>query len=211
MNRKASRTLVAWGLATAFGLAAFALAHAAPLSGPALVAALRQGGYVILMRHASSPFTPPEAGAADPQNVHLERQLDERGRSTARAMGAALKRLRIPVGEVLSSPTYRALETIRLAGLPAAQTFDELGDRGQSMQAAAGSQADWLRARVAQPPRGGTDTIIVTHYPNIAGAFGRQASGLTDGEAMIFHPERQGAELVGRIKIEDWPTLAKQP
>ena len=42
-------------------LAALALpsARAQTLSGPDLVQALRQGGYVIVMRHASSPPAPP--------------------------------------------------------------------------------------------------------------------------------------------------------
>src|SRR4051812_34269665 len=37
-----------------------ASAHAESLSGIALVSALRQGGYVIVMRHPSSPFTVPD-------------------------------------------------------------------------------------------------------------------------------------------------------
>ena len=92
-----------------------------PLSGQDLVAALRTGGYVIAMRHASSPSAPPAAAQADVGNVQLERQLDVAGRASARAMGEALRRLHIPVGKVLSSPTYRALETVRLAELRATQ------------------------------------------------------------------------------------------
>jgi hypothetical protein len=47
-------------------------------------------------------------------------------------MGKAIKTLGIPVGEVWSSPTYRALETVRLASLPNPTTAVELGDNGQS-------------------------------------------------------------------------------
>ena len=45
-------------------------------------------------------------------------------------MGKALRDLKIPVGEVLSSPTYRALATARLAQLANPQSHAELGDRG---------------------------------------------------------------------------------
>ena len=194
------------------GMLASGTAQADPLlSGAALVTSLRQGGYVLLMRHASSPPTPPTAGIAEYDNTKLERQLDETGRSSAQAMGRAIKTLSIPVGEVWSSPTYRALETVRLAGLPNPTTAVELGDGGQSMQAISKGQAAWLQAKVAERPRAGTNTIIVTQYPNIQEAIGQNASGLTEGDALIVRPGDAGAdEIVGRVKIEEWPTLASQ-
>jgi hypothetical protein len=192
------------------GLASAGMARAEPLSGAALVEALRQGGYVLLMRHASSPLTPPAAGAAESDNPKQERQLDERGRIAAHEMGLAIKTLRIPVGDVLSSPTYRALETVRLASLPIPQVAVELGDGGASMRATTESQSTWLRSKVGEVPRAGTDTIIVTQYPNIMGAIGPAADGLSDGETLVFHPDGNGAEeLVGRIKIETWSELER--
>ena len=180
------------------------------LGGKQLTAALKRGGYVILMRHASSPSSPPDAAQAEPDNPKHERQLDEAGRSSARAMGDAFRRLAIPVGEVLSSPTFRALETARLAQLPAAQTFEQLGDAGRSMSAdAAGTRGAWLRSRVAKAPRPATDTVIITHYPNIKEAFADDAKDLAEGEALVFRPDgRGGASLVGRVKIGEWPSLA---
>jgi hypothetical protein len=86
-----------------------------PLHGEALVKALRQGGYVIVMRHTSSPREAPSKQVANADNVKLERQLDETGRTTAVAMGKAIRALKIPIGEVLTSPTYRALETVKYA------------------------------------------------------------------------------------------------
>ena len=189
-------------------------AHAETLTGKDLVAALRKGGYVIVMRHASSPRTPPDAGHANPDNTAHERQLDEVGRTSARTLGDALRRLRIPVGAVLSSPTYRALETLRLAQLDHPTTATELGDSGQSMQAdPSGARGTWLRNKAAQAPRPGTDTIIVTHFPNIREAFPDNATALGDGEALIFQPDGHGgASLVARVKIEEWPQLeAKGP
>ena len=193
-----------------FTLTACSAARGEDLSGPALVKALQQGGYVIVMRHASPPQTPPSATDAQPDNSNRERQLDEAGRRTATVMGVAIKALRIPIGDVWSSPTYRARQTVWLADLPRPKTVAELGDRGQSMQAAGGDQSAWLEAKAAQPPRPPTDTLIVTHYPNISAAFGQAASGIADGEALVFHPQRDGhIDVVGRIKIEDWPALAK--
>jgi hypothetical protein len=120
-------------------------ASAETLAGTALIEHLRKGGYVLLMRHASAPTTLPDKQSADPENSALERQLDEKGRNSAIAMGQAIKKLEIPVGMVLSSPTYRELETVRLAALGSAKTYAQLGDGGHSMQASAVSnQTHWL-------------------------------------------------------------------
>jgi phosphohistidine phosphatase SixA len=182
-------------------------AQAQALKDEALVQALRQGGYVIAMRHASSPRQAPDKAAANPDNVKVERQLDQEGRTTATALGQAWRALKIPVGEVLSSPTYRALETVHYAQLGNAKTFPELGDNGQSMQGGTAAQAAWLQKQVIQFPKG-TDTVILTHLPNLTGAFPQWANGMADGEAMIIGPDgKGGAAMVARVKIEEWSSM----
>jgi phosphohistidine phosphatase SixA len=183
--------------------------HSESVSGQNLVAALRTGGYVILMRHASSPRNPPDAGTANADNSNLERQLDEAGRSSAVALGEAFRQLHIPIGQVLSSPTYRALETIKFAQLGKPTTYPQLGDGGQSMIAdKSGARAAWLRSKAAESPAVDKNTLIVTHFPNILEAYPTEAAGLTDGEALIFHPDGRGAAtLVARVKIDEWTHL----
>lgn len=172
------------------------------LSGEALVKALRQGGYVIVMRHASSPREAPDRQSADPENINAERQLDAEGKLTAEAFGKALKRLKIPIGEVYSSPTYRAIETVRLAKLGSPRPEGELGDNGRSMQGGTAAQATWLQKKVTQFPAG-TNTLLITHLPNITGAFPEVTPAPEDGEALVFGPNG----LVARIKIGEWPKM----
>jgi phosphohistidine phosphatase SixA len=185
-------------------------AQAAPLSGQALVAALKQGGYVLLMRHAASPAAIPDKSVANADNTKPERQLDKNGETTAAAMAAAIKKLGLPVGDVFSSPTYRALQTVKFAGLGTAKTVEELGDGGTSMAPDLVTRwASWLKAKVAEPPRAGTNTFLITHSTNIAPAFPDDSKGIAEGEAMVFKPDgKGGAELVARVKIEEWPQLA---
>ena len=198
-------------IAILVGMLVAGTAQAESLSGAALIVALRQGGCVLLVRHASSPPAPPTAASTEPTNIKLERQLDEAGRSSALAMGEAIKTLTISIGEVWSSPTYRAQETVRLANLPDPAVAPELGDGERSMQAITNGQTVWLQAKVAERPRVGTNTIIVTPFPNIVGAFGQNASGLAEGEALILRLTGTGEdEIVGRVKIQDWPSLASQ-
>jgi phosphohistidine phosphatase SixA len=202
-NARASITLAAL-----LALAS-ATADAQPLAGPDLIKALRGGGYVLLIRHARSPQAAPSADEADPGNPAHERQLDAAGQSAATRMGEAFRTLRLPIGEVWSSPAYRALQTVRLAGLPAPKIAPELGDGGASMRATSRDQAAWLQAKVATPPKPATDNVIVTHLPDITAAYAAAASGLADGEALVFHPDGRGPPApVARIRIEDWPAFA---
>ncbi len=199
-----------WCLAFLVFMALTAMAsHSDSVSGQKLAAALRTGGYVILMRHASSPRNPPDAGTTNADNPSLERQLDEAGRSSAVALGEAFRELHVPIGQVLSSPTYRALETIKFARLDKPTTYPQLGDGGQSMIAdSSGARGAWLRSKVAESPAVGKNTLIVTHFPNISEAYPTEAAGLADGEALILHPDGRGAAmLAGRVKIDEWTHL----
>jgi phosphohistidine phosphatase SixA len=200
-------------MARNFVLLAVVLALCAPVlaAPPDLAARLRAGGYVLLMRHASSPATPPDKAAADPENITGERQLDEKGRATAQAMGEAFRKLGIPLGPVFSSPTYRARETVRLAGFGQPVPAPELGDQGQSMARITGpGPVAWLKNKIAEMPPAGHNTLLVTHMPNIVAAFPDIAAGLKDGETLVFKPDGHGhADLVARVEIGEWPQMAR--
>jgi 3-dehydroquinate synthase class II len=74
------------------------------------------------------------------------------------------------------------------------------------MQGGTEAQAAWLQKRVTQFPKG-ANTILVTHFPNLRGAF-PQLGNVDDGEAVVFGPDgKGGATVVGRIKIEEWPAM----
>ena len=194
------------GLILIVSLCVNAVAHAQMLSGAPLIKALQAGGHVIVMRHASSPGEIPKV--PNPDNVPPERQLDEVGRATTTAMGEALRRLKIPIGEVLTSPTYRARETARLARLPNPRPATELGEGPQSMQGAiVPAQTEWLQKKAKEFPKG-TNTVLITHVPNITSAFPAETPALAQGEVLVFASDgKGGARVVGRIRIEEWPTF----
>jgi phosphohistidine phosphatase SixA len=204
--------------APALSVLAAALACAAqpalarPLSAPSLLQRLRAGGCVLIMRHASAPRAEPDAHAAEPDNPRRERQLDDAGKADARALGAALRALHIPIGPIYSSPTYRALETIRLAGLGTPRIVAQLGEGEHGMLGAAEQpRLEWLRRAVKQAPPAGRNALVVTHTPNIVGAFGREAADIRAGEMLIFQPDRAGkAELLGRLTVKQWRDLARK-
>ena len=147
------------------------------LAGSELADALKQGGLVLVMRHTNSPRELPDAATANPDNLNGERQLDEKGRRDATLIGEALRRLQVPVSEVLSSPTYRALETARLAGLKDVTVQEELSNEG--MRESSEQYAEWLRAQVAYQPELG-NRLLITHGPNIGAAFPDEAAGMEE-------------------------------
>jgi phosphohistidine phosphatase SixA len=180
---------------------------AGTLTGDALLTALKAGGYALVMRHASSPAGTPDRASADPGNSKRERQLDQHGRDTATAMGDAIRALGIPIGQVFTSPTYRARETARLAELPDPHPQPELGDGGQSMAGATAAQTAWLREHVSAWPTG-ANTMFVTHQPNIAAAFPQWTEGLSDGETLVLGPDGNGGiRLVARVPIDTWAAM----
>ena len=175
------------------------------LAGDKLVAALKQGHLVMVMRHTSSPRTEPDSATANPDNVNHERQLDDKGRRDAAAIGEALRRLQIPVGTVLSSPAYRALETARLAKLENVATRQELGNDGMAESSA--QYAAWLREQVMTVPEAG-NRLLITHGPNISAAFPDESEGMEEGDVLVFDPAGSaGAMLLARIKSADWTAL----
>lgn len=187
--------------------AAMASLAAQPLPPDQMAARLREGGYVLLVRHASSPREVPGRETVDPANTNLERQLDEAGRRDAAAMGAALVSLRIPIGAVLTSPAYRAMQTVKLAGLASPVVVDELGDGGRSMTGPTEAQVMFLRAKAAERPRQG-NTVLVTHQPNLARAFPEWGASVEQGETVVVRPDGRGAfTVLGRIPIAAWPGL----
>ena len=189
-------------IAVVFSAAASAVAAQETVAS-SVVDALRRGGLVIVMRHAASPREAPDAATANRDNVTRERQLDQAGRDTATAMGQAIRALNVPINVVLTSPTYRARETVRYIGLLNPTTVPELGDGGQSMAGASDAQAAWLRTRVATRPAAGTNTLIVTHSPNLTSAFPAWGA-VADGESVVVRPDGTSFEIVGRIPIERW-------
>jgi len=56
-----------------------------------------------------------------------------------------------------------------------------------------------------------TNTVIVSHKPNIMEAFGKDWFDLREGEATIFKPTGDGTyTLIARVPAEEWANLAKK-
>ena len=65
-----------------------------------------------------------------------------------------------------------------------------------------------LRRMVATPPKPGTNTILITHKPNIIDALGKDWFDVREGEASIFRPEHGRSTLIARVQMTDWSRIA---
>ena len=65
-------------------------------------------------RHTSTDFGQNDARMTGYEDCRLQRNLTDQGREDARAISRAISALRIPIGDVLSSPFCRTMETGRL-------------------------------------------------------------------------------------------------
>jgi phosphohistidine phosphatase SixA len=195
----------------AFGLLALAPAAGAETSNDAtLLRALRAGGHVILIRHGATFSDQADTEPLNFKNVGAQRQLNEKGKALAKAFGEALREAGVPIGKVYSSKFQRAYETATLAGFTDVETTVDL-TLGQLVISPdeEGRRADALRAMLAVPPKAGTNTLLITHKPNLIEALGKDWWDAREGEASIFRPENGKYVLVARVQMADWPRIAK--
>src|SRR5204862_934932 len=121
---------------------------------------LREGGYVFYLRHASTDFSQNDAGMKSFEDCASQRNLTDKGRGEARAIGEHVKRLGIPIGEVLASPFCRTMETARLA-FGKAQAMNEA--RGGPVQPQDPSRYDGLKKLLSTHVPKGRNVVISSH------------------------------------------------
>ena len=179
-----------------------------------LTADLRQGGYVIVFRHGATNRDQADTDPLHLSNVAAQRVLSTAGRDVASRVGDAFKRLGVPLGTVYSSQFNRAVETATLlSGRDSVTTTPDVSEGGLVVPTTENERrAKALRALALQSPSAGTNTLVVTHKPNILDAFGEDWFGSKEGEASIFRPDgTDDLVLVARVQPADWIKAAAVP
>ncbi len=148
---------------------------------------MKAGGHILMIRHALAP------GSGDPADFKIgdcstQRNLDDRGREQARAIGNWLRSNGILSARMFSSQWCRCLETARLidlgpvAELPALNSFFELvQNREPNLKA--------LNEFIREQPVDGPLIIMVTHFVTISAIADR---GVSSGEGVLLELNRDG-------------------
>lgn len=181
----------------------------APLSGPALLTALRQGGYVIFFRNVQTNDETLETSLNNPNgSCSPQRNLTDQGRAAARAIGDAFRALHIPVLQVLTNYRCAAIVTATTAFGEVAPRDELIEPTDPSDTAGRARTAQAVRTALGKPPSPGTNMIVIGQQSLLTDAVGPDVT-LAEGEAAIFAPDGTGGfTLVARLLPEQWASMS---
>jgi hypothetical protein len=168
-----------------------------------------------VFRHGATDDSQKDVYPFKFDDMTAQRQLNEKGRSMARELGEALKKLGVPIGEVYTSQLNRAVETGKLLGGKDVFPVDALTDSsvGSSSGMANpdgknGKAGRAVRDLVNAPPKAGLNNLAVTHKTNVADAFGKEFADIREGEALVYKTSASGpAVLIARVQASEWIAL----
>jgi phosphohistidine phosphatase SixA len=175
------------------------------------ISALRQGGHVIVFRHGATYADQADTDPLNLSNVAKQRQLNDDGRALAKSIGESMHKLRIPVSLVRTSLFQRAVDTGTLLGFGDVKATADVTEGGLVVTPIENNRrAEAFRKLVSEMPAAGTNTVIVSHKPNIMDAFGKDWFDVREGEASVFQPDGKGGyKPIARILAGDWSKLAQ--
>jgi phosphohistidine phosphatase SixA len=187
-------------LLVAIGLAASPPPADTLISADSAMALLKRGGLTVMWRHAQTDRSISDIpGENTPR--YQQRNLNDAGVATAKAVGAIFKARGIPVGDVFSSPMYRTIETAQYAfGRATATALLRTLDPSAE-------ERDLILAQ----PTAGTNRVLVTHHFIIErNAPGIKPGDVGEGEAAVVKSDGKTLKTIAVIKVADWTRLAAQ-
>lgn len=170
-------------------------------TAPQLIAALKNGGYLVYFRHAATDFSKNDEKMRDFDDCANQRNLTDDGRSQAKRIGIAWRALGLPVGKVHASPFCRTRETAELAFGRYERAAEARGGPGTATDA---DRYRPLSELLATPPAKGVNDIVVSHG-NPFRALHPDLPYLQEGEGAIIRPLGAGRhDVIGRITFDAW-------
>lgn len=163
--------------------------------------ALKQGGYVILMRHGAvdnlSRSTSPDA---DFEGCEGQYNLTDEGREQVKQLGNVLRKRKIPIGGVLASPMCRTRDSARIAfgafkAWPLLEPLPEadLDDRQQRIDAI---------SRVIADHKGRENLVLISHQPNIDALTLEVVEPAT---LVVVKPDgKEGFKVIRKLPPNEW-------
>jgi broad specificity phosphatase PhoE len=188
------RTIAA--IASACGLAAMlgiATGATAAENNRNIAQMLRTGGLVIVVRHGATFSDQADTDPLNFDNIATQRNLNDKGKALAKAFGDAFRQVGIPVGK-----GFKSIE--RTADLTEGGLVVSPNENNRRVEA--------FHKMLGTSPKPGTNTILITHKPNIVDGLGKDWFDVREGEASVFRPENGSYALIARIQMDAWPGIA---
>lgn len=160
-------------------------------------AALKAGGEVVLMRHTHVDIR-EGMGRFASGNCADEVNLSTRGIDQAKRIGAAFRDHGIAVGEVLTSPFCRCVDTGKLA-FGHATPVSYLVPPGVVSESQAKANSERMLQQILKH-RGPSNLVLITHGLNVADVV--LQPGVEMGQMFVIQPKQADFDVVGDILIE---------
>lgn len=167
-----------------------------------IVDRLQAGGHIIYLRHAATDHDAKDRDSGELRDCDRQRNLSARGRAQARRIGAAIRALDIPIGEVQSSPYCRCRDTAELAFGRYQRNmklqFSIKKDREESELL-----GEQLRQMMRAADLGQGNAVFVGHTSNLRDGLGIWPK--PEAVAMVFRRDGDDLRFLGRVEAEEWP------
>lgn len=170
---------------------------------------LRQGGYVLYVRHGDTDNSRADRFPhVDLNDCSTQRVLSDKGRQLMRDIGKQLRNARIPLGDVRVSPMCRTRES---ATLMFGENFTVSAPLMYSANMTSTEKLPRLVALeniLRQPVAAGGNRLLVAHAPNLADLIGFFVK--PEGTVVVFAQRGEaGYEYVASIHPDMWAELLR--
>ncbi|KAA0875887.1 histidine phosphatase family protein [Nitrincola tapanii] len=176
---------------------------------PELLESVKQGGYVLFLRHGPTDARQPDQVPVDLNDCATQRPLTEEGRELMVRIGHFIRQFELPHDEIYTSPLCRAVETSQLVFPQHEITLDP-----NLIYVAALTSEEKIpivartQALLSRPSTPGSNRIVVAHGPNLVEVMEYFP---VEGTLVIFRPDPENASFtyLGSVEPSLWPVLLK--
>ncbi|MCB9229962.1 MAG: hypothetical protein H6618_10165 [Deltaproteobacteria bacterium] len=173
-----------------------------------LVNRLKDGGYVLYMRHHATDQSQKDRDRKNLKNCRTQRNLSEEGKQGSKDIRRAFSNLGIKVSELISSPYCRCKETALLA-FGKAKLMDDLQFSIADTKAIRKEKSKALKILLSKKISSeGTNRVIVSHTANL-----KEAASVwpkPEGVIHVFKPMGDSFEHLGKIDPSFWKSIVNQ-
>lgn len=167
---------------------------------------LRAGGFTLYLRHGNTDNSRPDrVPSVDLDDCSTQRPLNEEGRAVAARVGQAMRKARIPFGEMHISPLCRVRDTVAAAFPKVPYQVDKdlmyVANLTEEQKVPIIARTRHL---LSAPVPAGSNRLLVAHAPNLMeliGYFPKEAT------LVVLRPKGTSFEYVASIPPSHWTSL----
>ena len=171
------------------------------LSTGELINGLQTGGYIIYMRHGMTNHEQKD-NTQDFTDCTRQRNLSNSGREQLEIIANAIRELKIPIGDVLSSPYCRAKHTADITfgkfTVESKLQFSISKNLEESQRL-----SEQLKQMMYQASTENSNAVFVGHTSNLRDGLGIWPK--PEGVIVIFKKQQGKLLFLGMIKPNEWP------